>query len=95
MNSFYYAAQYLNRSSELLSYLTEAVLPIYVFHQPVMLILAFFLFPLSLPLGLEVILLITVTGIGSVWCYEILARRTRLLRFLFGLKPKERASTLG
>ncbi len=82
-----FAAEYLNRPSKLLSYLTDAVLPIYVFHQPVLLICAFFVFPLALPVLAEVTILIVVTGIGSVAGYEIFARRTRPLRFLFGLKP--------
>ena len=81
-----YAAEYLNRSSKLLTYLTEAVLPIYVLHQPILLVCAYFVFPLSLPLILEVLLLITVTVIGSVAGYELFARRSSPLRFLFGLK---------
>jgi glucan biosynthesis protein C len=82
-----YAAEYWNRNSRALAYLTDAVLPIYVFHQPIMLVFAYYLFPLELPVAIEALLLILVTGAGSVLAYEIFARRTRLLRFLFGLKP--------
>lgn len=82
-----YAAEYLNRGSRLLSYLTEAVLPIYVFHQPIMLVLAYFLFPLSLPIGVEVLVLVAATGLGSMAGYELFARRGVPMRFLFGLKP--------
>ena len=82
-----YAAEYLNRSSKLLDYLNEAVLPIYVFHQPIMLVFAYLVFPISLPVGLEVLLLIGVTAFGSVAAYEVFSRRSRMLRFMFGLKP--------
>lgn len=82
-----YAAAHWNRRSRALTYLTDAVLPIYVFHQPIMLVFAYYLFPLRLPVPLEAGLLIIVTGAGSVLAYEIFARRTRPLRFLFGLKP--------
>lgn len=82
-----YAAEYLDRGSRALAYLTDAVLPIYVFHQPIMLVFAYWLFPVRLPVALEVVLLVAVTGIGSILAYELLARRTRPLRFLFGLKP--------
>ncbi len=51
-------AEYLNRRTKGLTYLTDAVLPVYVVHQPILLIAAFFLFPLSLPLLLEVALLV-------------------------------------
>jgi hypothetical protein len=82
-----YAAEYLNRSSAALRYLNDAVLPIYVFHQPIMLVFAYFLFPFDLPVALEVLLLVAVTGAGSILAYEMFARRTRVMRFLFGLKP--------
>ncbi len=82
-----YAAAWLDRPSGALAYLNDAVLPIYVFHQPVTLVFAFWLLPLQLPLPIEVLLLVAVTAAGSVLGYEIFARRTRVLRFLFGLKP--------
>jgi glucan biosynthesis protein C len=81
-----YAAEHLNRSSGLLSYLTEAVLPIYVVHQPILLIAAFFLFPAAMPVALEVALLIAITGVGSLAVYQFLVRRFSVMRFLFGLK---------
>ena len=86
-----YAAEYLNRSSELLSYLTEAVLPIYVVHQPILLIAAFFLFPLAMPVALEIALLVAITGVGSVAIYQWLVRRWSVMRFLFGLKKLQAA----
>ena len=81
-----YAAEYLNRSSAALSYLTDAVLPIYVLHQPLLLIGAYLLFPLALPLAIEVCLLIAITGGGALLLYEACIRRWRVNRFLFGLK---------
>jgi hypothetical protein len=86
-----YAAQYWNRSSPKLAYLNEAVLPVYVFHQPVMLVLAYLLFPYDLPILLEVALLVVGTGAGSFLGYEIFARRTRVLRYLFGLRQVPRS----
>lgn len=85
-----YAAEYLNRSSRMLDYLTEAVLPIYVFHQPILLVFAYLVFPISLPLPLEVAMLIAGTALGSVAAYEAFSRRTRILRFLSGLKPVQK-----
>jgi hypothetical protein len=82
-----YAAHYLDRPSRALAYLNEAVLPIYVVHQPILLVLAYLLFPLSLPVGVEALALVAGTGAGSLLAYEAIARRTRAARFLFGLKP--------
>ncbi len=81
-----YAYRYLNRPSALLSHLNEAVLPIYVLHQPILLIAAFALFPLRLPLGLEAAALAAITGLGSFAIYEALIRPWPPMRFLFGLK---------
>ena len=84
-----YASVYLNYHNRVLQYLTDAVLPVYVVHQPILLVAAYLLFPLSLPLTIEVSALILITGGGSLAVYEILVRRWRLSRFLFGLKRIE------
>lgn len=81
-----YACQYLNHQTNLLRYLNDAVLPVYVVHQPILLVTAYLLLPYSIPLFLEIVLIILVTGIGSFAFYEILVRRWRVSRFLFGLK---------
>jgi surface polysaccharide O-acyltransferase-like enzyme len=83
-----FARANLNRPSALLSHLNEAVLPIYVLHQPIMLVTAFWLFPLRLPAPLEAVLLVAATGFGSFALYEGGVRPFAPCRFLFGLKPK-------
>jgi len=81
-----FAKAALNRPSPQLSHLNEAVLPIYVLHQPILLISAFLLFPLRLPAPLEALLLAAATGLGSFAIYEALIRPFAVTRFLFGLK---------
>ena len=83
-----FARALLNRPSPLLSHLNEAVLPIYVLHQPILLITAFWVFPLRLALPLEVLLLAGTTGLGALAIYEILIRPFAFSRFLFGVKPR-------
>jgi surface polysaccharide O-acyltransferase-like enzyme len=87
-----FARARLNRPSPLLSHLNEAVLPIYVLHQPILLIAAFWLFPLRLALPEEVLLLTAITGMGSLAVYEAFIRPFAFSRFLFGLKPKSRST---
>ena len=82
-----YAAQYLNKPSALLTHLNEAVLPVYVLHQPILLIAAYFIFPLHWPLAAEALTLAAITGFGSLAIYELLIRPFRIPRILFGLKP--------
>lgn len=87
-----YGARYLNRDSMGLRYLTDAVLPVYVMHQPIMLVAAWALFPLALPLPAEGAALVLITGIGSLAFYELAVRRWRISRFLFGLRLNGRPS---
>ena len=84
-----YAHQYLNRPSAPLTHLNEAVLPVYVLHQPVLLVAAFYVFPLHLPLAEEAALLVAITGLGSLALYEAAIRPFGIMRFLFGLKPRQ------
>lgn len=81
-----HAKALLNRPSALLSHLNAAVLPIYVLHQPILLIAAFWLFPLRLPVAAEATALIGITALGCLLIYEVLIRPIPPMRFLFGLK---------
>jgi glucans biosynthesis protein C len=81
-----YAYRYFNYYTAVLGYLTDAVLPIYVVHQPILFVAAYLVLPLSLPVSVEGTLLILITGFGSLTFYELIVRRWRVTRFLFGLK---------
>lgn len=83
-----FAKTFLNQPSSLLSHLTEAVLPVYVLHQPILFVAAYWLFPLGLPVPVEALLIAGATGLGSFAIYEGLIRPFPFSRFLFGLKIK-------
>lgn len=81
-----YAACHLDAPSKLLSHLNEAILPIYVLHQPILLVAAWHVFPQKLQVASEAGLLICATLLGSLAIYEILIRPWPPMRFVFGLK---------
>jgi hypothetical protein len=83
-----WAAAWLNRPSKVLSYMNTAILPWYVLHQTITIILAWYLAPLDMNVGLEAILLVAGTVAGCALGYELI-RRNVVTRFLFGLKLKE------
>ncbi len=84
-----YAMRYLTFEHPLLAYANEAVLPFYVLHQPVILIIGFFVIPLPLPI-LAKYLIISTTAFGlTLGLYEHGVRRWSLARPLFGLKPRK------
>jgi len=75
-------------NSRFLRYTSEMVLPFYILHQPVIVIIGYFLvLPLNFsPLVKYLLLLVTSLPIVVVG-YEFLVRRSNLLRILHGLKP--------
>lgn len=83
--------QYLNRPFRWLPYAREAVFPWYILHQSVLLAMAYWLIPLKLGAVWEPTLVLLGTVGGCAALHELVIRRTRWLRPLFGLDAKPRA----
>ncbi len=83
-----WSAAHLNRPSRALTYMNTAILPWYVLHQTITIILAWHLSSLGLPIGLEAMMVVLGTVGGCAVGYELI-RRFRLTRFLFGLKRQQ------
>ncbi len=77
----------LNRDGPARRYLTQAVFPVYVLHQTLILLLAHNFAPLALNPVLEGSLLVILTLALSLSGFEII-RRVKVLRPLFGLAAK-------
>jgi peptidoglycan/LPS O-acetylase OafA/YrhL len=84
--AFGFAYRHLQRDGAARRYLTEAVFPVYIAHQTLIVVLAHALKPLHLAPGLEALVLVVLTVAGSFGLFE-LVRRVALLRPLFGLAP--------
>jgi len=78
--------RYLNFSNRWLQYGQEAVLPFFVLHQPVIVVIAFYV--VQWHVGIPVKLLTVVVGsfVGTLAIYELVIRRIGPLRVLFGMK---------
>jgi surface polysaccharide O-acyltransferase-like enzyme len=85
-----YAARYLDRDSAVRRYLTQAVMPIYLVHQTLIILLAHALLPQNLAPAVEGPLLIAGTFAASLAIYEAV-RRVAWLRPLFGLRSEPAA----
>lgn len=87
-----FGMKHLNISNRFLGYGNEAVLPFYMLHQPVILIIGYFIIQLPLPVALQYLLIAILSFTVIMVIYEFLVRRVNLLRVLFGMKPlkKER-----
>lgn len=81
-----FARRHLDRDGPARRYLTEAVFPVYILHQTLIVVLARTLKPLGIAPGLEAVVLIVSTTVLCFTGFEIV-RRVPLLRPLFGLAP--------
>lgn len=78
--------QYLTTRTARLDYANQAVLPFYILHQTVLLVVGYFVLQWGLPDVLEwaVVVVISFTMIMTI--YEYVVRRFNVMRFLFGMK---------
>ena len=80
-----YGAIYLNHQSKALTYLKDAVYPVYILHMPLQSLLSYLIIPTKIPLLLKLNLLIIGTLSCSIFLYEII-KRMNWIRPIFGLK---------
>lgn len=78
--------RYLNRSHPWLSYLNRAAYPVYVVHQTVLLVIAFFVVRIGLSVGAKFALIGVLSLAGSLGLYDLMIKRTALTRWLLGVK---------
>ncbi len=82
---FGFTYKYLNRPSATLRYLSQAAYPVYIIHMFVLYAAATVILPLSIPVLAKFALIILLTFVLCFAIYEMLLRRVRVLRPLFGL----------
>jgi peptidoglycan/LPS O-acetylase OafA/YrhL len=68
------------------AYLAAAVLPLYILHQPIVVAVAYGVVRLDAPIAVKYPLIVAVSLLLTVAAYDLLVRRTRLTRFLFGMR---------
>jgi glucan biosynthesis protein C len=84
-----YGMRYLTGNRRALAYANEAVLPFYILHQPVILILGFFVIPLPLPILVKYLIIAPSAFCITLGLYEYGIRRVNPVRRIFGLKPRK------
>ena len=91
-----FGMKHLRSSTPFVKYANEAVMPFYILHQPAILTLAFPIVRWPIPDGWKFVLILAGAFLVSMGVYEALVRRSRVLRFLFGMKPlPQRAAQAG
>jgi peptidoglycan/LPS O-acetylase OafA/YrhL len=88
-----FADHRLGFTNPFLKYANEAVLPFYILHQTVLLLVGYFVLQWQIPSFAQWLLIATASFAIIMFVYEFLVRRNNVLRFLFGMKtlPKSPA----
>lgn len=85
-----YGIRWLNRNSEVLGPANEAVLPFYVLQQPMIIGIAFYVVQWHMAILPKWLILCTLALAMARALYELLIRRVNAIRWLFGMKPRQR-----
>ena len=83
-----FGMHYLTANHRLLAYTNEAVLPVYILHQPVILFIGFFIIQLPLSILTKYLIIAILALAITLGIYEFGIRRVNPIRMIFGLKPR-------
>jgi hypothetical protein len=85
---FYIGIRYLDMTNTWLQYGRQASYPFFFIHQPVIIFIAFFVVQWQIPLLAKIFIVVFGSFALSLAAYELLIRRIRPVRALFGMKPR-------
>ncbi|MFC2071330.1 acyltransferase family protein [Chloroflexota bacterium] len=85
-----FGSRYLNFNNRFLGHANEAVLPFYILHQTVIIIIGFFVIQLSTDIAPKYLIITTASFITIMAIYELVVKRINILRFLFGMRLKRK-----
>jgi glucan biosynthesis protein C len=80
--------RFLDFTNRWLRYAQEAALPFFVIHQPVIIVIAFFVVQWNTGIPLKLITIVSGSFAFSIGMYELVVRRISPLRAMFGMKSK-------
>jgi glucan biosynthesis protein C len=89
----YLGIRWLNFPNRMLRYAEESILPVYVIHHPVVLVIASFVVTWNLGVWPKFAVILVTVAVLTLGIYEFGVRRWRATRLAFGLNPVAAAST--
>ena len=81
-----FASHHLNFSNSFLKYANEAVLPFYILHQTVIVVIGYFIKDWTWAIFPKYLFLMITSFIVIMTLYEFVVKRVNALRYLFGMK---------
>jgi hypothetical protein len=78
--------RWLDFSNRWLRYGQEAILPFFVLHQPVIIVIAYFVVQWQVDIAIKLLVVVVSSFVVTVGLYELIIKRSGLLRSVFGMK---------
>jgi surface polysaccharide O-acyltransferase-like enzyme len=85
-------AKYMNFNHKILAYGNEAVLPFYLFHQTIILIVGFFVIRLNYGIIPKSLIVTMISFSFILILYELLVKPFNVVRSFFGMRTKKKPS---
>lgn len=82
------ARRWWRRDAVWLRYLSDATLPLYVLHHTPLVLLAFFIVPLALPVWMKAAAVFVGSILATFLLYHLAVRPWQPMRFLLGMRPR-------
>jgi len=86
--ALYLAMTYLNFTNKWLVYGNETIMPFYLLHQPVIIVIAFFVVQWDAGVTLKLLAILISSLLITLGLVELLIRPWKPMRMLFGMKPR-------
>jgi peptidoglycan/LPS O-acetylase OafA/YrhL len=87
-----YGRRYLSYSNRLLVWARDASYPIYILHQTVIIVLAWYIVAQPWSAGVKYVVVLIGTMLACVLIYEVCIRRFGVMRLAFGMKRESRSA---
>jgi hypothetical protein len=81
--------RFLNFDNALRRYASDAVLPVYILHQTLIIVIGFYVIQWNIPVVAKYFFIIIAVFLSALAIYEVV-RRINVTRFLFGIKVRKR-----
>jgi peptidoglycan/LPS O-acetylase OafA/YrhL len=85
--------RYLNVTSKVLRYATQAAYPFYILHLPVNTLVGYFVIQWNASIAVKYLVINVFTIALTLAVYDAFVKRTAVTRFLFGMKPLAKVQT--
>jgi peptidoglycan/LPS O-acetylase OafA/YrhL len=95
LDVLYLAMRYLNRSNRLLAYGNDALMPFYLLHQPVIIVIAYFVVQWNAGVAVKLLVIVFSSFLVTLGLVEMLVRPFKPVRRLFGMKPRRPQKEVG